>query len=258
MEHTVAQCVADLQKLGIGQGNAVFMHSSYKSLGGIENGPAGLFTALETALGAEGTLILPAFSYDTVSFDQPDFFVESTPSCVGFLPEYFRKTGVRRSLHATHSCCAKGAKAGELLAEHELDLTPVGSHSPIAKLPKIGGKILFLGCSADHNTAMHGVEELVVPPYVFDRKRKANYILHAGNRVIRQEAIHHGFTLDGYFYGQKYSRLLPLLSPEECRYGKVLDADCALLSAEAVWRVGKAKMQENPLYFVDKIPLQTE
>ena len=34
-------------------------------------------------------------------------------------------------------------------------------------------------------------------------------------------------------------------------YGKVLDADCVLMDASAVWQRGHDKLVEDPLYFVD-------
>ena len=43
-----------------------------------------------------------------------------------------------------------------------------------------------------------------------------------------------------------------MLSGEELSLGKVLDADCALMDAAAVWRVGHEKLLENPEYFIDR------
>ena len=49
------------------------MHSSYRSLGGVEGGAAGFFRAFLDLLGPGGTLVLPALSYRDVGPEQPVF-----------------------------------------------------------------------------------------------------------------------------------------------------------------------------------------
>jgi len=256
--HTQAQLRSDLSRLGIRPGDVVLMHSSWKSLGGLEGGAKGLFEAFLDLLGPEGTLILPALSYDSVSAEQPLFDIMNTPVCpdVGFLPEYFRTqvSGVVRSLHPTHSCCMAGQEASFLAEDHELDDTPVGPHSPFAKLPKLNGWILMLGCSPDRNTSMHGVEETAEPPYVLDRTAKVRYVLRsADGREIERLSWQHNFDAgNGEHYQQRYSRILPLLSGDEVHYAKVLDADCVLMRAAAVWKKGREALERDPFYFVDR------
>jgi len=253
--HTAEQFIADLKVLGIKSGDTVFMHSSYKALGGIEGGAKTVFSSIFELLGEKGTLILPAFSYDTVGYENPHFYLQDTPSCIGYLPEYFRTQvdGVIRSMHATHSCCLKGFKASKMALNHELDLTPVGENSPISKLPLMDGKILMLGCNPNHNTALHGVEEIVNAPYIFDGDKKIDYFLHNGDKTINMKAFRHSFLKNGIFYDQKYSRVIDLLSKDEYSFSKVLDADCYLMSAQAVWQKAKEKLLNDPYYFVDAV-----
>lgn len=252
--HTIHQLYDDLKALGIRPGDAVLMHSAYKSLGGIEGGAKAFFETFLRLLGPEGTLIVPALSYESVTAEQPVFDVRETPSCVGYLPEFFRTQmpDVVRSLHPTHSCCIAGKRAAEMAAGHELDDTPVGPHSPFAKLPKIGGWILMLGCGTNCNTSMHGVEETAEPPYLLIRDRRVPYVLRDGDgREIVQSALRHNFSIDGKHYIQRYSRIVPLLSKDDVRTGKVLDADCTLMRAEAVWKAGREMLLKDPFYFVD-------
>lgn len=256
--HSKEQLKQDLHALGISAGDTVLMHSSYRSLGGVEGGAEGFFSAFLELLGPEGTLILPALSYESVTRQQPEFHLKSTPSCVGYLPEFFRTQvpGVIRSMHPTHSCCLLGRQAAALAADHELDDTPVGPHSPFAKLPETGGKILMLGCSLDHNTSMHGVEETAEPPYLFDRTQRVDYVLYDGDgRKLCQHALRHSFSKNGVrCYEQRYSRVVPLLSGTEASHGNVLSADSWLLSAPAVWKKGHQKLLEDPFYFVEYQP----
>lgn len=254
--HTIEEFKRDLALLGVKPGDAVMMHSSYRSLGGIEGGARALFDAMTELLGPEGTLMLPAFSYETVTREEPYFSVKDTPSCVGYLPEYFRTQypGVIRSMHATHSLCACGKNARYLIDGHINDATPVGRNSPLAKLPLIGGKILILGCHPDHNTTLHGVEETIIPPYLFDLSGRVNYRMEDENGVIHTvNSLRHGFWFKDAHYFQRYSRITELLEGDEISRGKVLDADCILMSSEAVWRHGHEALNNDPFYFVDRI-----
>ncbi|MBQ7386720.1 MAG: AAC(3) family N-acetyltransferase [Clostridia bacterium] len=254
--HTKEQLISDMRALGINPGDTVLMHSSFRSLGGIEGGAASFYEGFLELLGEDGTLVIPTLSYGTVTRDAPVFDRNETPSCVGYLSEYFRTSvpGVIRSMHATHSCAAVGRLAEEITKNHELDLTPVGPNSPFSKLPKFNGKILMLGCSFDSNTSFHGIEETAEPPYLFDRSAPIHYTLKDGERVIEQEALRHHFVLGGVHPRQQYSRVIPLLSEDEVSFGKVLDASCALMDAKAVWEKGQAKLLEDPFYFVE-IPI---
>lgn len=257
--YTRKQLIASLARLGVQPGDTILMHSSYKSLGGIEGGAAAFFEAFLELLGPEGTLVLPALSFDSVSKKQPVFDALLTPVCpgIGYLNEYFRTQvpNVIRSLHPTHSCCMTGKHAAFLAAGHENDDTPVGRNSPFSKLPKIGGKILMLGCSPDHNTSMHGVEETAEPPYLLKREERVRFVLKdaQGNEHI-QSALCHNFVLNGHYCEQRYSRILPLLNGNEIVRGKVLESDCVLMDASAVWQKGREKLLEDPFYFVERPP----
>lgn len=250
----ITQFKTDLIALGLKSGDTVMMHCSYKALGA-KIPPDKLFDCFFEILGKDGTLILPAFSYNTVDFENPVFDRENTPSCVGFLPEYFRTEvpNTVRSMHATHSCCVKGKLAKELIENHESDLTPVGENSPITKLPLFGGKILILGSHPDHNTAMHGVEEKGNVPYVLNREHPIHYILRDREKEIEQTAFRHYFNRDGYRYTQEYHRILNLLQAnKDYTNGKILNADSYLFDAKSLWEKGLNKIKEDPYYFVEK------
>lgn len=257
MEHSVKQLKQDLMNLGIVPGDMVLMHSSYKALGGIDGGAKAFFEAFIELLGEDGTLILPALSFKDVTRENPVFDCMTTPSCCGYLTEYFRTSvpGVVRSMHATHSCCVIGKHKEELIKDHELDMTPVGKNSPFAKLPRYNGKILFLGCGTGPNTSMHGVEETAEPPYCIDRENPIDYVLKNGEIVIEQKgALRHNFNTQDGHVTQRYGRITQLLSDDEMSFGKVLSADACVMDSVAVWQKGREKLIEAPLWFVDYPP----
>lgn len=243
----------DLAALGIKRSDTVMIHTSLRSLGKIEGGAKTLASWFLEYIGDEGTLIFPAFSYNHVTRENPNFNMKTTPSNIGYFPEFVRTEvkDAKRSMHPTHSCSVMGKRADELISGHELDVTPVGENSPIMKLPDIGGKILFIGCPVSHATIMHGVEELAEPPYLFE-KEPIEYLIDDGDgKVIRQIAKRHNFVLDGVKYLQRYDKLTEILADTEKTHGRLLEADCWCLSAEAVRRRGKEKLLEDPFFFVE-------
>jgi aminoglycoside 3-N-acetyltransferase len=105
----------------------------------------------------------------------------------------------------------------------------------------------MLGCGLETNTSMHGVEEMIAPPYVYGES--CDYELFLEDKVIiKKSYLNHGF---GSRVRQRYERILDLLAPDEYKRGKVLNADCVVYDAKAVWEKGIKKMREDKLYFVD-------
>lgn len=131
--------LADMKALGIKEGETILVHASMKALGTKET-PETVLDTLQAALGDDGTLLLPALTYENVTPEHPVFDADKTVPCIGLLPRTFwRMPGVVRSVHPTHSVCVRGKRAAELTALHGEDITPVGKNSPFMKLPEIGG-----------------------------------------------------------------------------------------------------------------------
>ncbi len=242
MDH--ATLVGQLRALGLAHGDTVMVHASFKALG--VTAPERILGALLAAVGDNGTLLMPALSYLQEPPDVHD--TDLTPSCVGFLPEYFRRrTGTLRSVHPTHSVCGVGAHVCAWLGDHDADHTPCGPHSPFCKLLYAPGKILMLGCGLLPNTAMHAVEEHAPPPYLFGAP-VVYTLTDASRRTWRREYLPHDFQ----GVTQRYDRVAGLLSGASLVQGVVGRAPSYLIRGEALLAAAVVRLQAEPFYFVDR------
>ncbi|MEZ4776135.1 MAG: AAC(3) family N-acetyltransferase [Bacteroidia bacterium] len=247
MDRIVGRIENDLKTLGLPAGSTLLVHASLSSMGYVAGGPETVIQGLLHALGPTGTLLLPCLSYEHVNNFQPVFDRAHTVSNVGSIPEYFRtRPGTLRSIHPTHSVCGTGPLAETMLSGHEEDDTPCGTNSPFQKLRDLNGYILMLGCGLSPNTSFHAIEEHIAPPYLF-RDLPQQYMLTANGKTWKKNYKIHNF--DGWI--QRYDRLRNVLEEPFLRKNKVLFATAWLISVPEMWAAVMAKMQENPLYFVD-------
>jgi aminoglycoside 3-N-acetyltransferase len=239
----------DFKMLGIQAGDTVLMHTSLKGLNTPGLAAEEVIESLLTVLGEEGTLLVPALSYQSVTRDNPIFRVDDTPSCIGVLPEVFRKKYAKyRSIHPTHSVCAVGRLAYALTAWHKLDNTPVGPHSPFMQLPVIGGKILMLGCGLRYNTFMHGVEEYTHAEYPLADKMLQYTIMDEAGKIYDKAYYPHNFGR----LEQRYDRLADVLGAPDLVEGNVLGGKAHLIDTAAALKAASGKMYEEPEYFIDR------
>ncbi|WP_322170458.1 AAC(3) family N-acetyltransferase [Acutalibacter caecimuris] len=233
----------DLRALGIQPGDAVLVHSSMKALG-TSLAPEEVITCLQEAVGDAGTLLIPALTYENVNAQHPDFHSETTPPCIGLLPTTFwRMPGVERSLNPTHSVCARGRLAHRLTVGHEMDSTAVGPHSPFMQLAVVGGKLLFIGDVLHACTFLHGVEEMVQPPYL--RPVTAQYTVNGAPRTYTD--------MNDFGWGQEFQRIGDMLEEPDIIRGKLLHANSFLIDTRALLAVGLMEMRANPYTFVTDI-----
>lgn len=180
--------VNDLAGLGIKSGDILFVHSSLKSLGAVEGGAETVIAALEQSIAPEGLLLMPSFNLVDKDKRASTWNIDTTPSTVGYLTEFFRlMPGTVRSNHYSHSVAARGRHAEEFVSGHLLkeglvapwDLAPwgrtFGKHSPYMKAYENGGKLLMLGVDYHSSTFVHLVETLLWNEHL-KTNPKAEYI----------------------------------------------------------------------------------
>ncbi|MEU9355876.1 AAC(3) family N-acetyltransferase [Streptomyces griseoloalbus] len=176
---------AQLRDLGVRPGESLLVHSSLSSLGWVNGGPVTVVRALLDALGPDGTLVVPTQSgdlsdpalwqappvpeewWETIRATMPAYDPLTTPSRgVGVIPEAVRSwPGALRSAHPQTSFAAVGARAAEIVTGHATDCR-LGEHSPLAKLERLGARVLLLGAGYDSCTGFHLAEYRIPSPRV--------------------------------------------------------------------------------------------
>jgi aminoglycoside 3-N-acetyltransferase len=134
----------------------LLVHTAFSRVRPVENGPAGLIEALRTAIGPEGTLVMPAMADDDLhAFDS------ATSPCrsMGVVADTFwRLSGVLRS-DSPHAFAATGPRAREITRNQPVDV-PHGPDSPVGRVHDLDGQVLLLGVGHDGNTTLHLAENL--------------------------------------------------------------------------------------------------
>lgn len=160
-EATVAELADELRQLGVRPGGVLLVHTSFRAVGPVVGGPLGLIAALRTALGPDGTLVMPTMTDGEGVFDP-----RTTPTCdMGITAELFwRQPGVLRSTHPGGSFAALGPHAAAICAEQPLS-PPHGPDSPVGRVHALGGQVLLLGVEHSEDTTLHLAEALAGVPY---------------------------------------------------------------------------------------------
>ena len=165
MDALTREQIADaLRKLGLREGDIVFVHSSLSSMGRVEGGADTVVDALLDVLGPQGTLAVPNFTFTHNHEDDPVFDPANDPSEMGQISEAARiRPGARRSHHMMHSVGALGPRAEEITGHH--GASAFAGDSPFWKLYELDARIMLLGVPYLRSTFFHVIEQLVQVTY---------------------------------------------------------------------------------------------
>ena len=162
-EVTKDDILRDLENLGVRRGGLLFVHSSLSAIGRVHGGADAVADALLEALGPDGTLVVPTFTYAD-PHDFPDsidpawiFDPVSTRSGMGAITNAVRmRSGSLRSVHLWHSVAAVGPLAQTVVtADGKAWVSAWDETSPMAWVFDNGGIILLLGVPYQNLTAVH-------------------------------------------------------------------------------------------------------
>jgi aminoglycoside 3-N-acetyltransferase len=248
---TFENLVEGFRDLGVGEGDTLLVHSSYKSFGDVEGGPQTVIQALETALGPEGTLIMPTFNFDFnkgVPWD-----VRTTPSKMGVLTELVRQNPrARRVFHPFYSFAILGKHAdmlGGLRYKSSYE-----RNSVFGRLRDLDGKIMVIGLSYTNSmTFFHHIEQMEGADYRFLKKFTGEVTDENGNTytdtfemLVRD--IDKGVITEvdpmGFLMEEKGI----------IKVRKIGEADVKLMKANEVYEFTAREMRRDPhlLYYIKK------
>ena len=185
---TRADVVQALITVGVAPGDTVFAHSSLRAFGHVGGGADTVIDALMEAVGPAGTVVMPAFTWDSfhdkagVVFD-----MVRTPSETGRITEVFRqRPGVVRSPHICHSVAAAGASAAEVTRDSPSVYAQGG---PFDALLRLNAWNVFLGVSFGSCTALHMAEEQARVPYRQNRDFRDCRVIHPDGSATASASV---------------------------------------------------------------------
>jgi aminoglycoside 3-N-acetyltransferase len=234
---TADELADQLRTLGVRRGGVLLVHTSFRAVRPVEGGPVGLVDALCTALGADGTLVMPTMTAGDSVFD-PTF----TPTeGMGIVAELFwRRPGVLRSTHPGASFAALGPLAARICAPQPLS-PPHGLDSPAGRVHDAGGQVLLLGVTHSENTTLHVAESIANVPYSVSHPCVVE-VDGVARTVMIPETDHCCRRFD---LADEWLRERGLQ-----REGKVGNADARLSDSRDVVAVAIGHIESDPLVFL--------
>lgn len=231
---TISEVTAELEALGVARGGVLLVHTSFKAVGRMEDGPRGLIRALRAALGEEGTLVMPTMTDGASRFDPKTTKTDG----MGIVAETFwRLPHVLRSTHPGGSFAAVGPHAETICAPQPLSPAH-GPVSPPGRVLDLDGQVLLLGVLHSENTTLHVAEAIANVPYSV-----ANPTVDAdGETVMVSETDH---CCMGFRVADEWLR-----TAGKQREGKVGDADARLFRSRDVVALATAELARDPLRFL--------
>ena len=238
--YTHEKLIQDFTNLGIENGDTLFIHSSFKSLGTIDGGAGTVISALKGVIGQDGLVLMPTFSLLPSREERvASWDVATTPSTVGWLTEFFRQMpGTYRSDHYSHAVAARGKGAEAFVSDHlrqegyqsPWDLHPwgktYGTHSPMFRAYKANAKLLMIGVDYYTSTYIHLVE------VIYWNKRLTDDP-HAAFIGFNRPKL-------GAFWEEL----------GQLKKGQVGDSDCRLFNIKMYVDTLLAKVERNPELYV--------
>jgi len=250
--HTYNDLLKQLEDLNLDKNGTLLVHSSLKSMGHIEGGADTVLDALSDYM-KEGLLVFPTHTWEYIDANNPNFYVADSPSCIGILPELFRKRkNVVRSLHPTHSVAALGQKSGKFTAGDEHCDTPCARNSAWGRLLDYNATIMLVGVDLRRNTFIHGVEEWAdIPGRLSDEPEILYTNLPDQTKIEVPSYRHYGLSWAEHFW-----KVDKLFVDKGVMYkGPFGDATVRICDAVGIANLLFKMLKINPHLFSDNEPL---
>lgn len=235
--YTKEDLKAYLRDMGLKHTDAVMVHSSMKSIGEVEGRADTVVDAFMEYFG-EGMFMTPVHTWAQMSEQYNIFDPVNEDGCVGIIPNiFYKREGVFRSLHPTHSIAAYGRGAKEYVKGEEDVTTPCAPGGCWDRLRTIDAKILLVGVNHVKNTYIHAVEEaLNVPERLTEQPVQMKIVMPDGS--MKNVAMHRHYNRHTAHISESFEKLSKAFT--ECgaaRPVKFGAADSILCDTRKVYEV---------------------
>lgn len=271
----IAEIRLKLLELGVHEGSVLLIHSSIGRFfhGSPVRRRAEYQTVMDYAVavvkmlidlvGKSGTL---AFTTDSIkqglnhwSLEGKVFNFKRMPSRRGWLSEAFRRRGdVIRSVHPEYNVTAWGAKAEELIKDHQQSAPyTMDMHSPWYKLAQMKGKILLFGVTHDENSSIRLPEYLYPDEYplsvYYHRPYPVKYIDRDGSQKSMNLMVH----CDSHQPGSIEEFMRPIEQEYNlCQRTRLYDVPLTLVDAEKLLNALTEEMKKGNCWQMPKAQIE--
>jgi aminopeptidase-like protein/aminoglycoside N3'-acetyltransferase len=255
-DYTYAEFVAALRRIGLAEGDIVYVQNCGESLGQprgcdtSEQISALMVDALREVVGETGTILIATYTFSACR--REIFDVDHTPAVPGvwssFGPfmEYFRMLpDAVRSPDPIFSVAGIGPRAAELLSNPSH--YSLGEDCIHDRLRKVNGKICMIGIGLFEATFRHYVEAMAQVPWRFNKLftgyvRNGSNVLHKTGRVYNVRILApHGDPAGEQLEAQ--ARELGL-----CKAAPVGQNEVVAIESAAYYELGMREMAHDPWY----------
>jgi aminoglycoside N3'-acetyltransferase len=238
---SVESLTNELRSLGVRDGSVLVVHTSFRAVRPVQDGPAGLIAALRHAVGESGTIVMPSWGDD----DDAPFDVARTKVAddLGVTAEVFRHLpGVKRSDHP-FAFAALGPHAAQVVAD-PLPSRPHELQTPIGRTWELDAQVLLLGVDHDADTTIHLAEWMADVPYAIAKHCTVRENAES-KRVNYFENDHccQRFNLVGEWLRERGLE----------REGRVGSAQARLAGARDIVTVALEALERDPLVFLHAV-----
>lgn len=244
--------------LGIENGDVILIHSSFKSLGEVENGADTVVSGFREAVGETGTVVFPTLCQKDWEHVYENWNIDAE-SDVGYLTNYFRKLPeAKRSNQATHSVAAIGCKAAYLTQTHGqsglrygiFGDTPFAADSPWEKMYRMNAKVLFIGVGIRKCTFRHYAE------YCFMEERLKNISQRPDYEALKAQVWHYDRWNDRGVWPHVDSEYVEKVLEQEHKIKRVPCGEAVIMAVSSADFVNKARhlleVRDINVFAVDK------
>jgi aminopeptidase-like protein/aminoglycoside N3'-acetyltransferase len=255
VDYSSADLIEGLRSIGIDRGDTIFFQACVETLG--EPGDCAtdeqlcemLYASLREVVGAQGTILVPAYTF---SFCRQQIFdVEQTPTVAGpwntfaAFPEYVRRLpGAVRSADPIFSTAGVGPKAAELLTH--LPHVCLGEDSVHDRIRRVGGKLCILGVGLYEAIFRHYAEAIAGVPWRYNKLftgqvreygalRKEGWIYNV--RILASNADPAGEQLEAQ-----------ARASEICRAARIGNGEILAADSQALFDLALSEFARDPWY----------